>query len=580
MAQGQMGTGSEPACVNLSDSESRAARKHEPIPDVDGARDRPHVIGRAGVCPRRRRGRGAVAPDPCGPVQRRSSRPVRHNLRRPERDRRQPARRRRTVLQRGRLGPSHRDRQRRGRTHLERPRNDARRADLYTSPDALGESDLHATWVGLVLGGFNPNADRNEYPYHQLGMAPFTRLCSGAIATGWYNALDPDTGGQNVYFDITPKTFYLAYNHYFTTTWTRTLDFGFFSMDFDAPTDVINSSWGYDDPRGTDPFTMASDGFARAHPQTAFVVAAGNSNTPSHPSNNVGGPASAYNTIAVGAGGLQLRQLHDGRRFQQPWTARLLQSGRPHGARRPGRRGSRGTGHVALVGVLRRPDRRQPHLIGGQPARSVRRRAGLVLVETCRHQLLRADRRRGRILAEDRLLHPLAGTGIARYASHQGRPPELGHEVAGLGQRPARQPGRGRRDDAIARLGPGSGDARSRPRLHSVSLRNVRSQSRGNGRRAGDRRRNHLDPRLGLRLDRHGPQPAEHLPQRLPDQPKACRRHGHGRHACLVPQSRRPRVHRQCGPQPAVAHDERPGFRQPGPGDMERPASRGATRPR
>ncbi len=175
--------------------------------------------------------------------------------------------------------------------------------DFYVSPGASGEFDNHATGVGSVIAGYDPTADPNNYPYYKLGMAPLTTLSSGAIATNWYNAVDPVTGGTNTYFNVTAGTFYSAYNHYFTQSATHTLNYGGFSFQFSAPTDVINSSWGYDDPLGTDPLTMAADGFARANPLTTLVVAAGNSTTASNPSDNVGGPASGYNSISVGAVG-------------------------------------------------------------------------------------------------------------------------------------------------------------------------------------------------------------------------------------------------------------------------------------
>ena len=153
------------------------------------------------------------------------------------------------------------------------------------------------------MAGYDPTADPSNYPYYKLGMAPLTTFSSGAIATDWYNATDPSTGQQNVYFDVTPKAFYSAYNHYFTATWTHTINYGPFSIGFAGPTDVINSSWGFEDPLATDPMTRAADGFARANPLTTFVVAAGNATTASNTSNNVGGPASGYNSIAVGAVG-------------------------------------------------------------------------------------------------------------------------------------------------------------------------------------------------------------------------------------------------------------------------------------
>ncbi|MGA2616289.1 MAG: S8 family serine peptidase [Thermoguttaceae bacterium] len=166
--------------------------------------------------------------------------------------------------------------------------------------------DMHATWVGSMIAGFDPNQlwdATHGYPYYKLGMAPATTLSSGAIATAWYNAPDPATGQTSTYFDITPKTFYSTYKHYFATAQTHSLNYYGFQITWPGPTDVINSSWGYADSTGQDPMTMAADGFARNYPQTALVVAAGNSTTPANPSNNVGGPASGYNTISVGAVG-------------------------------------------------------------------------------------------------------------------------------------------------------------------------------------------------------------------------------------------------------------------------------------
>ena len=74
---------------------------------------------------------------------------------------------------------------------------------------------------------------------------------------------------------------------------------GFFA-NFTGTADVINSSWGFDDPTGTDDFTKTIDALARAYTHTTIVVAAGNYPNPPTPANTVGGPASGYNVIAVG----------------------------------------------------------------------------------------------------------------------------------------------------------------------------------------------------------------------------------------------------------------------------------------
>ena len=136
-------------------------------------------------------------------------------------------------------------------------------------------------------------------PYVSAGMAPLTDLNSGAIATSWSQ---PSADSEPT-FNVTPQTFYNGYSNYFTQTWQHTVNLGGFSVSQPGPADVISSSWGFTDSTGSDPLTQAADGFARAHPQTAFVLAAGNSNTPTNTTNNVGGPASGYNSISVGAVG-------------------------------------------------------------------------------------------------------------------------------------------------------------------------------------------------------------------------------------------------------------------------------------
>ena len=173
------------------------------------------------------------------------------------------------------------------------------------SDSAAGSSDQydwHATAVTFMLGGYDPTQSIYGYPYYKLGMAPFANINSAAIATGWYNSSDPtDT---NAYFNVTPKTFYTAYNNYFTTNYAHTVNlYGIIGVTQTGPADVINSSWGFTDTTGQDPMTQAIDGFAYAHPATTVVLAAGNSTSPTSASNNVGGPASGWNSISVGAVG-------------------------------------------------------------------------------------------------------------------------------------------------------------------------------------------------------------------------------------------------------------------------------------
>src|SRR5262249_41940756 len=72
-------------------------------------------------------------------------------------------------------------------------------------------------------------------------------------------------------------------------------------FNFNGMANVINSSWGFDDPAGTDDITKVIDGFAKKFPGTTIVVAAGNFPTPPTPANSVTGPGSGDNVLSVGA---------------------------------------------------------------------------------------------------------------------------------------------------------------------------------------------------------------------------------------------------------------------------------------
>lgn len=165
--------------------------------------------------------------------------------------------------------------------------------DSYVPPGALGDYDWHATAVGSVIAAYDPT-QTGAYPYYKLGMAPLTSLSSGAIASGF------NSDGS---FNITYESFYDAYNYYFTGSFSRSISSGGITYTFSGPTDVINGSWGYSDPSGSDVLTKSIDAMAYANPQTTAVFAAGNSTSATSLSNNVGGPASGYNSIVVGATG-------------------------------------------------------------------------------------------------------------------------------------------------------------------------------------------------------------------------------------------------------------------------------------
>jgi subtilisin family serine protease len=143
----------------------------------------------------------------------------------------------------------------------------------------LGQFDWHGTMVGQTIGG------TGRYTY-QDGIAPAAQLWSGAIATRWISSgTQPYTGA----FDATDESFFYPY-----ATAMRT---GVASGTTTLRAHVVNSSWGYDDPAGSDPWTISIDALSREG-NVVTVMAAGNAGPVG---NSVGGPASGYNGIAVSA---------------------------------------------------------------------------------------------------------------------------------------------------------------------------------------------------------------------------------------------------------------------------------------
>ncbi len=131
--------------------------------------------------------------------------------------------------------------------------------------------DRHATLAAMLIGG-RQTAENPQI--RQKGLAPQTDLRSAAIATTW-------TGSAYALgFDVVGATYTTAYNAAFGTA------------------QVINSSFGYSDPAGTNAFTAFTDAKAFAFPGTLHVVSAGNSGPAS---NTVGAPGAGYNTLTVAA---------------------------------------------------------------------------------------------------------------------------------------------------------------------------------------------------------------------------------------------------------------------------------------
>jgi hypothetical protein len=130
--------------------------------------------------------------------------------------------------------------------------------------------DLHATWVGGLIGG-RSTVGGGAW---QTGIAPGTDLRSGALATRWNGSAYARS------FSINQNSVLGAYQPFFGTA------------------DVINSSWGGGSPAGNNATAILLDGFAAQNSGTTFVVAAGNSGPAS---NTVGSPGSGYNAITVAA---------------------------------------------------------------------------------------------------------------------------------------------------------------------------------------------------------------------------------------------------------------------------------------
>ena len=152
-------------------------------------------------------------------------------------------------------------------------------ATLASGSTQLGQFDWHATMVGQVIGG------SGLYTY-QEGIAPAVQLWSAAIATRWNAEYGAEYTGS---FDVSENSFLYGY-----VTPMRT---GIVSGGVTLRADVINASWGFDDPAGRDPGTIAIDALL-AENRVVGVFSAGNSGTAA---GAVGAPAAGYNGISVAA---------------------------------------------------------------------------------------------------------------------------------------------------------------------------------------------------------------------------------------------------------------------------------------
>jgi len=143
---------------------------------------------------------------------------------------------------------------------------------MFSDGSVTGQYDYHATMVGHVLAG--TGYSNGGLSTLGAGIAPLATLWSGAIATSF----DPVNIGS---FSTTDASFLTPY---------KTV----FQGSFGSKADVVNSSWGFDDPAAVSNENRVLDGLAAQNSSVTFVRAAGN-----------GGPTAApgvgYNGIVVGS---------------------------------------------------------------------------------------------------------------------------------------------------------------------------------------------------------------------------------------------------------------------------------------
>lgn len=148
-------------------------------------------------------------------------------------------------------------------------------------PGRLGQADRHATWVGHAIAGRSTFSGGVNY---QQGIAHGATLWSGALATEYGSPPWSNSWGW-------------SRGYAFTDPYVRAMQTGVNGRR----TDVVNSSWGFSGSTqfagGTDVFTRALDGLARAN-RTTVVISAGNEGPNS---GTLRAPASGYNSIAAGA---------------------------------------------------------------------------------------------------------------------------------------------------------------------------------------------------------------------------------------------------------------------------------------
>ncbi|HUB26048.1 MAG TPA: S8 family serine peptidase [Tepidisphaeraceae bacterium] len=165
----------------------------------------------------------------------------------------------------------------------------------FGSPQAAGQVDQHATWVGSILNGNAPAtyAVGSAAYYGYMGIAPGATVWSGDVATQWTDAGADD---YSTGFVSTTATVQTAYDEAIVS--------GVPEANY-ATADVINSSWGNSggDDDGSSLDQLILDGLIAQSGQLGaaktVVVAAGNSGPGDNSMDTF--PASSGNVITVGA---------------------------------------------------------------------------------------------------------------------------------------------------------------------------------------------------------------------------------------------------------------------------------------
>lgn len=144
----------------------------------------------------------------------------------------------------------------------------------------LGQTDRHATWVAQTIGG-RVTVGGGEW---QRGIAYGANLWAGAVATTWVGS-----------------PYSLSFNWSNNNAFLNPYQTAMINGIGGSTADVINSSWGFTDPAGSSVQTRAIDGLIWKSGKV-MTASAGNSGPGT---NSIGGMASGYNVIAVGASGSQ-----------------------------------------------------------------------------------------------------------------------------------------------------------------------------------------------------------------------------------------------------------------------------------